>query len=239
MSQPTDPVRRTSALRRFWDSVKPRTRRGGFLATAAILLGAVVVAVGLVVGISMAWNPYLQFTLDHEVNARQWAALELSFTDSSTCGECHVTEGTRLMTAQHQAIGCQSCHGPLNEHAAAGDEATAEQVPVAVPTDEVCIRCHTAATGRPAAFRQIVQGQHYVAECLECHDPHTAVANRPPIVMHPLTDLPPCLTCHGPAGFKARNQRHPEGTSDDARCLECHGPGRGPIDDDASAQVIP
>jgi len=239
VDQAPAPAARPSALRRYWDSVRPRTRRGGFLAAALILGGAAVVAVGLVMAISMAWNPYLQYTFDRDVNAREWAALELSFTSSSTCRECHATERTRLMAAQHQTIGCQSCHGPLYEHAAAGNEATAAQVPVAVPTDEVCIRCHTAATGRPASFRQIVQGQHYVAECLECHDPHTGIANRPPVVLHPLTDLPPCLTCHGPEGFKARNQRHPEGTDDDARCLECHGPGRGPADDDASAQVTP
>jgi hypothetical protein len=74
--------------------------------------------------------------------------------------------------------------------------------------------------------------QHYKPVCLECHDPHTTDATRPPIVMHPLDDLPPCVTCHGPEGFKARNLRHPDATTEDAACLECHGRNRGPARDD-------
>ena len=229
-----------SKLRRFWDSVRPRTRRGGILAVIGILAGAAVLSVALFVGAAMAWNPYLEYTLNTDVNARQWAALPLSFTSSSTCQECHQEQQARLTTASHTGIGCQSCHGPLLEHAEAGDKATADQVAVRVPTDEVCGQCHSKAVGRPEAFRQITPGPHYATQCLECHDPHTGIANRPPIVLHPLDNLPPCLTCHGPEGFKTRNQRHPAGSEDDKRCLECHAAGRGPDEDgdsDASPQV--
>ncbi len=215
----------------FWASVRPRTRRGGFLALAGVLIGAAALSVVLFVGAAMAWNPYLEYSLNTDVNAHQWAALPLSFTSSSTCARCHETEHARLISATHVGIGCQSCHGPLLEHAEAGDKATSEQVAVRVPTDEVCIRCHSKAVGRPEGFRQISPGQHYVNQCLECHDPHTGVANRPPVVLHPLDNLPPCLTCHGPEGFKARNQRHPAGSQDDKRCLECHAAGRGPAED--------
>ena len=94
---------------------------------------------------------------------------------------------------------------------------------------------HPTATRRPSAgptgFRQITPGSTTSSSCLECHDPHTGIANRPPEVLHPLDDLPACLTCHGPDGFKARNQRHPAGSEDDERCMACHGPGRGPKDD--------
>lgn len=226
----------STRLRRFWDSVRPRTRRGGIIAAVAIIGSAAVLSVVLAVGVAMAWNPYLQYSLDTTVNARHWAGLQLSYTASSACQACHEPEHSALVLAAHKSIGCQSCHGALLEHAEAGDEATSQQVPVRVPTDEVCLRCHTAATGRPTGFRQILPGQHYVAECLECHDPHVGTANRPPVVLHPLNDLPPCLTCHGPDGFKARNQRHPAGTEDDARCLECHAAGRGPAAD-ASATI--
>jgi hypothetical protein len=227
-------------LRGFWDSVRPRTRRGGILAAVAIVGGALALSIALFVGVAMAWNPYLDYTLNADVNARQWAVLPLSYTASSTCARCHAEQQDHLASASHEGIGCQSCHGALLEHAEAGDKATSEQVAVRVPEDEVCLRCHTAATGRPAGFRQIVPGQHYVSSCLECHDPHTAIANRPPVVLHPLADLPPCLTCHGPDGFKARNQRHPEGSEDDQRCLECHAAGRGPAErEDAQPQVSP
>jgi hypothetical protein len=221
-------------VRGFWDSVRPRTRRGGFLAIAAIVVGAAALSVVLFAGIAMAWNPYLQYTLNPDVNAKQWAALPLSYTSSGICGQCHTAEHARLVSATHQGIGCQSCHGALAEHAEAGDKASSASVAVRVPTDEVCLRCHTAAVGRPESQNQIIPGQHYVSSCLECHDPHTGVANRPPVVQHPLDNLPPCLTCHGPEGFKARNQRHPAGSEDDTRCLECHAAGRGPSADDAA-----
>jgi hypothetical protein len=227
-------VKTSERLQSFWESVRPRTRRGAFLATFAILAGAVVLSGVLFAGAVMAWDPYVDYTVNRDTNTLQWAALEQSFTSSTVCAECHETEHARLVSATHDGIGCQSCHGALREHAEAGEQAGAVPVAVARPTDEVCARCHTAAEGRPEGFRQIVPSQHYVSSCLECHDPHTGVANRPPVVLHPLEDLPPCLTCHGPEGFKARNQRHPTGSEDDNKCLECHAAGRGPAERDDS-----
>lgn len=224
------------SLRRAWASVRPRTRRGAVLAAAGILAGAAVLSGVFLVGAAMAWNPYLQFTLDREVDARRWASLELSYASSSGCAECHAPQQVRLELATHEGIGCQSCHGALLEHVEAGEAADAATVAIAVPTNEVCLRCHTAAAGRPGTLRQVVPADHYVSSCLECHDPHTGVANRPPVVLHPLEALPACLTCHGPEGFKARAQRHPEGSVDDDRCLACHAKGRGPDEDEWGTQ---
>lgn len=227
-------------LARTLDRVTPKTRRGRILAAAGLFGGAAILAAALVFVAGMAWNPYLQFSLDHSVNVQQWATRELSFTSSSTCRECHAPEQARLVTASHAGIGCQSCHGALAEHAEAGDKAASDQVAVRVPTNEVCIRCHYAATGRPAGLREIIPTEHYINECLQCHDPHTGIANRPPVVSHPLENLPRCLTCHGPEGFKSRNIRHPEDTGDDRQCLQCHAAGRGPSEDeDAEAVVTP
>lgn len=226
----------TARLRAFWASVRPRTRRGRVIAVTAVLVGSAVMSVMLYVGVAMAWSPYLEFSLNPEVNARSWAALDISFaSSSSTCQQCHEPEATRLAGGSHAGIGCQSCHGPLQAHVEAGEQADSESVTVAVPTDETCVRCHVATEGRPATQTEIIPVQHYVSTCLACHDPHTAVANRPPVVMHPLQNLPPCLTCHGPEGFKARNQRHPVVTEDEA-CLDCHAAGRGP---EADTTVTP
>ncbi len=214
---------------RLWQSVRPRTRRGTALATAGILAGAAALSVVLFVGAAMAWSPYLDFSLHRDSNARSWAALQPSYANSSICATCHAPEGARLASAGHAAIGCQSCHGALLEHALASPDVAGAKVKIAIPTDEVCIRCHVQADGRPATSLQIVPGDHYISACLECHDPHTAIARRPPVVTHPLANLPPCLTCHGPDGFKARNQRHPSGSMDDGACLECHAAGRGQI----------
>ncbi len=215
-------------LRRLWESVRPRTRRERTVAALGILGGAAAIAIVLFAGATMAWNPYLDFALHRDSNAKQWATLDMSFADSAVCVSCHLPEASRLASHSHSTIGCQSCHGALLAHAEAGDDASRSDVLIKVPTDEVCVRCHAAADGRPADFRTVVPADHYVSECLQCHDPHTAWAQHPPVVSHPLENLPVCLTCHGPDGFKARNERHPAGLLTDQECLKCHEAGRGP-----------
>ncbi len=215
-------------IRRLWASVRPRTRRARLIAAVIVLGGAAALAVAIFAGAAMAWNPYLDFALHRDSNAKQWATLDMSFASSSVCATCHTTEATKLASDSHSGIGCQSCHGALLAHVEAGQNASKADVLIKVPTDEVCIRCHAAAEGRPADFKTIVPADHYVGQCLQCHDPHTTAAQHPPVVSHPLDNLPPCLTCHGPDGFKARNERHPSGLLTDQECLECHAAGRGP-----------
>jgi hypothetical protein len=215
-------------IRRLWASVRPRTRRGRLIAAVAILGSAAALSLVIFAGAAMAWNPYLDFALHRDSNAKQWASLSMSFADSSVCIKCHLPEASRLASHTHSSIGCQSCHGALLAHVAAGQNASKSDVLIKVPTDEVCVRCHAAADGRPADFKTIVPANHYVGQCLQCHDPHTDFAQHPPVVSHPLENLPPCLTCHGPDGFKARNERHPTGLLTDQECLKCHEAGRGP-----------
>lgn len=217
-----------SRARHLWASVRPRTRRGAVLGTAAVVAGAAVLSAVLFAGAVMAWSPYLDFSLHRESNAQALAALAPMYANSGICVNCHAPEAAKLASASHAGIGCQSCHGALLAHSLASPDAAGSTVPIAVPTDEVCVRCHVQTDGRPATFHQIVPALHYVPVCLQCHDPHTTIAVRPPVVLHPLANLPPCLTCHGPEGFKARNQRHPSGSIDDQACLDCHAAGRGP-----------
>lgn len=215
-------------LSRTWNAIRPRTRRARILFALGLGFSAVALSGVLFVAGTMAWDPYITFSMDHNSHVEQAQAKPLTYTSSSVCAQCHEPEHARLISATHKTIGCQSCHGPLAAHAEAGDKATSEQVAVKVPTNEVCVRCHIAATGRPAGMREIIPSQHYMSECLQCHDPHTGIANRPPVVKHPLTDLPACVTCHGPEGFKARAERHPDTATTDQQCLLCHAAGRGP-----------
>ncbi len=213
--------------RAFWESVRPRTRREAVAATIAIIGGAAVLSVVLVVGAAMAWSPYVTFDMDPGSNPRAWAAKELSCAGSPACAQCHQPQAAEIAANPHEGVSCESCHGPLAEHASSSPE-PGVRLALATPTNADCLRCHTSATGKPVGLKTIDPWQHYKPVCLECHDPHTTAATRPPVVRHPLDDLPPCITCHGPDGFKARNQRHPDATTDDAACLECHGPNRGP-----------
>ncbi len=217
-------------LRDGWQSVRPTTRRGGALGLARIGLAAAAIAIAFYVGTGLVAATYTEFGFHPDADARTWASRQPSFANVALCASCHQTEHARLTSASHAGIGCESCHGALLDHAVAAQGSPPAIAPIAVPTDELCVKCHVKADGRPASFRQIVPTQHYVATCLQCHDPHTGISRRPPVVSHPLANLPPCLTCHGPEGFKARNQRHPTVATDDATCLACHATGRGPAE---------
>jgi hypothetical protein len=228
-----DAIRRAVRLptsRGFWRSVRPRTRRGAALAAVGIVGAAAVLAVVFFAGAIVAWSPYVESVVRPATDARAWAALEPRYGDAAMCRRCHEQESAKAAAGLHAGIGCESCHGALVEHALAGPGTPDAAVALAVPTDELCVRCHVSAVGRPATLRQVVPAEHYVSACLQCHDPHTGISRRPLVVLHPLVDLPPCVTCHGPEGFKARNQRHPA-VSGNEPCLACHAPGRGPEDE--------
>ena len=213
----------------FWRTVRPTSRRGAALGVMAIVGGAGVLAAALFVGATMAWSPYIESSIQPDSNPRAWAALRPAYASAESCAECHEPEAAKAATASHVGIGCESCHGPLLEHEDSSRGTYVATSEIETPTDELCLRCHTSAAGRPEALRQVDPAGHYAPVCLQCHDPHTAISRRPPEVLHPLENLPPCATCHGPEGFKARNQRHPVVPED--RCLDCHAVGRGPEPD--------
>jgi hypothetical protein len=226
-------MRQASHIRNIWTSVRPRTRRGAVLAAVAIVGASAFMAAALLSVARVAWSPYLDYGANPDSNARQWAALDMRFADSDGCAACHEAEATALHAAPHQGVGCQSCHGALLGHATAEASARPKTsavtavmaAAIAMPTDAMCIRCHLEVAGRPGTLKQITASQHYVAQCLACHNPHSSVAIRPPVVPHPLANLPACLICHGPDGFKARSLRHPSGALTDAECLSCHDAG--------------
>jgi hypothetical protein len=235
-TEPTPDAKRDGRLDRartrvasLWASVRPRTRRGAVLGFAGIAALSCVFSVAFLAGAGVFAGFYDEYGFHPQANAARWAALQPAFADPALCADCHATEYAKATSASHAGIGCESCHGPLLAHALASPGTEEAAVAVAVPTDELCERCHVATTGRPATFRQIVPADHYEPVCLQCHDPHTGISRRPPVVEHPIDDhLPPCVTCHGPDGFKARDQRHPDVGENDAACLACHLPGRGP-----------
>jgi predicted CXXCH cytochrome family protein len=225
--------RLAGAARELWQDVRPRTRRGAILGTVVIAGSAAVLSVvfyvGIVGGLVMA-SPYLEYALHPERNAQAWAALEPIYGDVASCRECHAPQVDMLLSASHAGIGCESCHGPLLAHALSSPGPEAADL-IAEPTDELCIRCHLAWSGRPDGFPQIRLADHYTVECLKCHDPHTGISIRPLLVLHPIANLPFCVTCHGDDAFRERGVRHPEGSEDDRACLECHGIFRRGRDD--------
>ena len=152
-----------------------------------------------------------------------WRSVVPKFGDAKGCSRCHTEEHALLISDEHSNIGCQSCHGSLAEHDAN------PEIAVDIPNSKVCARCHVKTIGQPSAFHTIIPAKHYVATCLACHNPHSTQAKHPPIVSHPIKNLPKCITCHGPEKFRRPSLRHPDVTAqEDKLCLECHKSGSGP-----------
>jgi hypothetical protein len=195
--------------------VRPVLRAG------RIGLALVAVSLLLAVGAFATTTLYGQYGPPRTgASALAWADREEIYAVND-CRECHGRQATTVATASHADLICETCHVPTVKHP--GPIAGVVQA-LDTETSAVCATCHAAASGRSASFPQVVLDSHYTgALCLQCHDPHSGTADTPPVVTHPLTKLPGCTTCHGPAGLK----RFPTGhqSAPDAVCLSCHRKG--------------
>jgi predicted CXXCH cytochrome family protein len=185
---------------------------------AVLAAGLSVLAVGAgVAGAAL----YATYGYHPAENARSWAALTPRYGDPSQCASCHATEYARWSQAKHNAVTCESCHGPLAAHAADPGDAGA----ITLPTTDACITCHEQVTGRPAAQPQVDVAVHYTGvTCLQCHNAHTSLAESPKQITHPLANLPTCITCHGPDQLRQFPAGH--SVADDSVCLGCHRPAQ-------------
>lgn len=201
------------------DAPEQRQPRLGRRIIRIAKIGALVAAVlvGTFVAAAVAFGLYDVYGPHPDNTAASWAAHTPQFAGTTVCLECHAQEYAEEEASNHQTVACESCHGPLAAHATASPP-----TPVEVSTaDEQCATCHVAVTGRAASFPQINTTTHYgVGSCLRCHGAHSVVAVAPPLVPHPLTNLPACTTCHKPEGLKSVPAGHVE--APDAVCLSCH-----------------
>jgi hypothetical protein len=189
---------------------------------------AVVLLVGFtaatVVGTSVAVGLYDVYGYHPEKNAASWASLPPVYANTSSCAACHSAQYAPWALAKHSTVSCETCHGPLAEHAADPEAVKPDSlIAASSASSNLCARCHAEILGRPAAFAQQDLSTHYRPwACDRCHDPHTASGTRPPLVSHPLANLPACTICHGFNALKPMPRTHDEAT--DAVCLGCHKP---------------
>jgi uncharacterized CHY-type Zn-finger protein len=97
-------------------------------------------------------------------------ARPVQYADGGSCETCHSDVVALRVEKQsrHAAISCQSCHGPLEAHAASGEQKPA--LPEVVP---LCTRCHETTAGRPKFVPQVNPAEHSGGEkCSTCHLPH-------------------------------------------------------------------
>lgn len=189
----------------------------------SVKVGIVVVVASVALGVAafVAASSYEQYGAGRNTpNADAWSHLTPRYAGQQICTSCHAAEAQTQDASIHLNVSCEGCHGAAAEHAssvAAGSATT-----LVKPTSVVCVTCHATAAGRPASFAQVDPATHYAGgQCLRCHDPHSIVAFRPPVVSHPLTDLPECTTCHAPDGLKKIPAGHE--LVGDTICLSCHG----------------
>lgn len=201
---------------------RPTTRAGvvkAFLAGVGMLAVLVVGLVGMAIVVPWVYGEY---GFHPEENARSWAALTPQYADAAVCQRCHQAQYAPWMGERHASVTCESCHGPLAEHAATAPlEAPAGSLGLTTPDEGLCVVCHEQSPAKPIAFAQVNLTEHYAgAACIACHDSHSADAVRPPEITHSLARLPECMTCHAPAGLKPVPVGHVE--SSDATCQGCH-----------------
>lgn len=152
-----------------------------------------------------------------QVSTAAWALRSPTYSRAN-CASCHSDVSAAADAGPHGSLTCEVCHTPTASH-----PGSASGVVVYLPTltGAICSTCHATTPGRGASFPQIALADHYPgADCLQCHNPHTAMASQPPEVTHPLAHLPACTTCHRPAGLAPFPSGHQLVT--DALCLSCH-----------------
>jgi hypothetical protein len=188
---------------------------------AALALIAILAVACVALAVVVPWI-YDEYGYHPEVNARSWAALTPRYADAVLCQRCHEAQYTPWQDSKHATVTCESCHGPLAQHAATAPEAAPPgSSGIEKPAAMLCAACHGRGPGKPDGFATVDLAAHYAGgTCTGCHDSHTATATRPHDIPHPLANLPPCVVCHVPAGLRPVPAGHVE--SSDAVCLSCH-----------------
>ncbi len=93
----------------------------------------------------------------------------VQYAGRASCESCHVDIVEKRQGSKHNAIGCESCHGPLAAHASDPD-AVHPKLP---ERRSLCLGCHRVNTAKPAWFPQVDPADHGGAgNCTDCHDPH-------------------------------------------------------------------
>jgi len=108
-------------------------------------------------------------------------ALPMSYGGNESCQRCHAAEHAALAGPGHWKLSCESCHGPLVDHAR-GDEKTGQAILV-TESPRQCLNCHEEQINRPEDFPQYryQHGERMARRhksgrggrhCLDCHNPH-------------------------------------------------------------------
>jgi hypothetical protein len=103
-------------------------------------------------------------------------AKPLVYAGEVECVLCHSEQDELRQTGRHAKVNCEACHGPSWKHT----QEPTDVHPTKIDLATLCVRCHTRAAGKPAAFPQVAAASHYPARgCVDCHQPHKPKAEPP------------------------------------------------------------
>jgi hypothetical protein len=93
----------------------------------------------------------------------------LRYAGQASCVDCHSDVQTLRLSGSHQVVSCESCHGPLGDHA----RGETDVAPIRPSSRGVCLTCHTSRIGMPLAFPTIIVNEHSESgPCTDCHASH-------------------------------------------------------------------
>jgi len=144
---------------------------------ARLLLVVVIIVVGFFLVraflVPASFGKYGYYRGD---NIEEQRNLPLVHLGSDFCKDCHETEYNDWQAGKHVTVNCEVCHGHWEIHNGRVKTMTA------VKSDDTCMICHQALTGRPEDFPQVVSLTHHIKDkekpaegaeaCLSCHDSH-------------------------------------------------------------------
>jgi DmsE family decaheme c-type cytochrome len=160
------------------------------------------------------------------------------YAGSAACTDCHKAEarlfaatakGKLMLTGardQHEALGCESCHGPSKQHAETGGEergalvAFSRKSPTSVTArNAVCLQCHERTA------RTLWQGSAHEARNVACTDCHTLMhtASERANLRHE-TVLATCGSCHQKQQSQQLRFAHMPLGEQKIECTSCHNP---------------
>lgn len=182
--------------------------------------------------------------------------------DDEDCALCHedvaeafVRSGHALAPGWNQNHGCQSCHGPGDDHMEEGgglDNIIRPQLLSPREGSDNCLSCHQRQknhfAGRGALHRLNDVGcldchsvhanegrallQPVQALCADCHQAETAQFEM--VRSHPMGEGGPgCVSCHDPHGSRRAQTR-----SGDGACATCHFSQAGPFLYDHDVSIV-
>jgi len=138
-----------------------------------LLRMAAVFAIGLVLFlvfrrafIPKSFGRYGHFRGDAiaEITARP-----IVYAGHDTCEGCHPNVADTKAKGAHVHVNCESCHGPLAEHA--DDPASVK--PQKPDVAHLCVRCHSENIAKSQGFPQVNAKEHSRGQlCNACHQPH-------------------------------------------------------------------